>query len=320
MNTKPSSPPQIDRKPQISVIIPAFRARDFICRAIDSALAQSGIAVEVVVIDDASPDDTAAVVAERYHEHPDVRVIRLAQNAGPGAARNEGLRAARASWAAVLDADDAFEPGRLARLLGEAERREVDIIADNVRFYDACEQTVSEPKFRSCKAPLQLTLQSFTDMARPHTGELDLGLLKPMFRRAFLFEKSIFYPEQIRHGEDFNLSFEVLLAGAKFTVLPESGYLWTLRNSGQSQTREDYLSQRREALRIAGRPEVRGDPRLVQSLKRRAKALKVLHYSRQLAKARHDRRYGKLAVLAMKQPWIAKRLAQAAVTRLTSSA
>ncbi|MSP89901.1 MAG: glycosyltransferase family 2 protein [Alphaproteobacteria bacterium] len=95
----------------LAAIIPTHNGRAFIARALDSALAQDAPADEIVVVDDASTDGTADLVAERY---PTVRLVRLPRNVGSGAARNAGVAASTGELIAFLDHDDAWHPGYLA--------------------------------------------------------------------------------------------------------------------------------------------------------------------------------------------------------------
>jgi GT2 family glycosyltransferase len=95
--------------PRISVVIPAYNAATTIGQAIDSILAQTYPAHEVIVVDDGSADVTGDAVAAYGN-----RVIYLRQeNAGPSAARNRGVQQARGEWIAFLDADDWYLPHRL---------------------------------------------------------------------------------------------------------------------------------------------------------------------------------------------------------------
>ncbi len=95
--------------PCFSVIIPAYNAAATLARALDSVLAQTWAAHEIIVVDDGSSDATAAVAAA-YGD----KVRYLYQvNAGVSAARNAGARAASGNWLAFLDADDWYYPNRL---------------------------------------------------------------------------------------------------------------------------------------------------------------------------------------------------------------
>lgn len=98
-------------RPRISVVIPAYNCAPYLPAALDSVLAQTLAAHEVLVIDDGSTDDTPAVLA-RYAGR--VTVVRQ-PNAGETAARNRALEVATGELVAVLDADDVAAPTRLAR-------------------------------------------------------------------------------------------------------------------------------------------------------------------------------------------------------------
>ena len=96
-----------------SVIIPVFNRAQWIGRAVRSVLAQDVDDYEVIVVDDASEDDTVGVVKEAFGDG--VRVIELAQNRGVSAARNRGIEAARGEWLAFLDSDDEWLADKLLK-------------------------------------------------------------------------------------------------------------------------------------------------------------------------------------------------------------
>ncbi len=97
--------------PLVSAIIPTYNRADVIGRAIESVRAQSYGAVEIVVVDDGSTDNTVATLASFG---PAIRVIRQ-ENAGPAAARNAGVRISRGDIVTFLDSDDVWLPSKIER-------------------------------------------------------------------------------------------------------------------------------------------------------------------------------------------------------------
>lgn len=95
----------------VSVVIPTYNRARQVVSAVDSVLAQSVPVHEVIVVDDGSDDDTAAVL------RPYGKAVRLLrqENRGVSSARNLGIRAARGEWLALLDSDDRWLPDKLAR-------------------------------------------------------------------------------------------------------------------------------------------------------------------------------------------------------------
>ncbi len=105
-------------KIDFSVVVPLYNKRDEIAQTLRSILAQSYPPLEILVVDDGSTDGSALIVRE--FDSPLIRLIPQA-NAGECAARNRAISEARGSYLALLDADDAWEPGYLeeiARLIG----------------------------------------------------------------------------------------------------------------------------------------------------------------------------------------------------------
>lgn len=103
--------------PLVSVVMPAYNAARYILEAIDSILRQDYSPIEIVLVDDGSTDNTVSLVEARA---PAARIIRQA-NAGVGAARNTGLRAATGDFVCFLDADDGWFPGKVSTQVGYLE-------------------------------------------------------------------------------------------------------------------------------------------------------------------------------------------------------
>jgi teichuronic acid biosynthesis glycosyltransferase TuaG len=97
--------------------MPAFRAAKIIDATIESVVAQTYGDWELLIADDCSPDNTREVVRAWSEKDSRIRLLELAQNGGPAAARNAGLAQAKGRWLAFLDSDDLWLPAKLERQL-----------------------------------------------------------------------------------------------------------------------------------------------------------------------------------------------------------
>lgn len=269
----------------ISVIIPAFNVAGCISTAIHSALSQSLAPVEIIVVDDASTDDTAAVVADIARDHPSVRLIQMPLNRGAATARNMGLESCSSEWVAILDSDDRYLPQRLEYLVAAAEEAQLDLAADNFYNYDVVANKIVGIAIPPETIGACLTLDRYSFVRNCMTnmaGAVDLGLLKPILRRSFVEAARLRYPEDIRHGEDFIFYLTALVHRAKFAVFPEAHYVYTQRlgsvsgkHSSLTRTKVDLSEVEAESRRIAASQLVDNDPQLAQLLNLRGDRMRA---------------------------------------------
>lgn len=134
---------EVDKK-MISVIIPTFNRAHLLRRAIDSVLSQSYQDVELIVVDDASTDNTATCV--RSYTDPRIRYVRLETNQGACVARNVGVQHAQGEWIAFQDSDDEWLPTKLERQLKQLEDSGADVVfCAFERYNSACEKVQTFP-------------------------------------------------------------------------------------------------------------------------------------------------------------------------------
>jgi glycosyltransferase involved in cell wall biosynthesis len=114
--------------PTVSVVIPAYNRAGTIAAAIESVRNQSFRNLEIIVVDDGSNDETAEFAGAIAKDEKRLRVLSHPHNRGPQAARNTGIRAARAAWIAFLDSDDVYYPDSIEMRLEAARRTGLGII------------------------------------------------------------------------------------------------------------------------------------------------------------------------------------------------
>jgi glycosyltransferase involved in cell wall biosynthesis len=194
-----SGPPPTDPLP-VSVVIPAYNRERLIERALRSVAAQRPARpAEVVVVDDASTDQTAAT-AERMG----ARVVRLGRNGGAAAARNAGIEAASHPWIALLDSDDEWLPHLLASLW--------PLRGDHVLVTGSSLNVGDDPAAdRIGGAPVRtpVVLRSPRALVFPHNFIASSGVI--VRRDAILAAGG--YRTDLRYAEDFDLWLRVLEAG-----------------------------------------------------------------------------------------------------------
>jgi succinoglycan biosynthesis protein ExoO len=216
-----------------SVLMPAYNVSGIIGRALRSAAAQTLPPLEILVIDDCSTDNTVEVVKALARDIPSIRLLSTPANGGPSAARNVGLRAAKADWVALLDADDAWKPGRLKRLSEVASATSADFVADDLVMWDAVADAQFKPSYFELPEPQkQITLvDMFSADDNFNFSKASFTLMKPIFRRKFLTEHKLEYNEDMKVGEDFAFYIENLFNGAKVILINEAYYIYSMPSS-----------------------------------------------------------------------------------------
>lgn len=223
-----------DARAEVCVVIAALNAQDSIGRAVKSALAQEHVR-EVIVVDDGSCDETAKRARLEDDGSNRLAVVSLARCGGPAAARNVALERARSSHFCVLDADDYFLPGRIARLL-EHGIGAWDMLADDIIIVPDGHSGDPPALMGGDTAadPLAVGLEAFVrgNISNPSRHRRELGFLKPVISRDFLAKHGLRYDENLRLGEDYALYVRALIAGARFAIASACGYVAVER--GQS--------------------------------------------------------------------------------------
>jgi len=134
----------------VSVVIPTRNRCSRLLEAVASVRVQTGVVVEIIIVDDASSDETPHVLPALCREDPRLRYVRNESPLGGGGARNAGAVLARGEFVAFLDDDDCFLPGKLERQVA-ALRRTPDAPAASCNFLLYFGE--HQPKLRRLRAP-----------------------------------------------------------------------------------------------------------------------------------------------------------------------
>lgn len=112
---------------QVSVVIPVYKVAQYLSRCVDSVLSQTLQDLQIILVDDGSPDTCPQICDEYAAKDPRIQVIHK-ENGGLASARNAGMDAAGGKWLFFLDSDDWLEPDGLEKLLTVGEASHVDFV------------------------------------------------------------------------------------------------------------------------------------------------------------------------------------------------
>lgn len=216
---------------EVSVLIAAYNTAAYISQAIESALGQTEKNIEIIVVDDASTDETGKI-AQSFSDHR-LKVFRNKENHGQSYSLNRAIREARGKWIALLDSDDWFASDRLEKLLQVAYTEDADMIADDIYFIRDGEKFPWSTLLSESKVHLKINTHIetvfFIENDLPGTWGLPLGLTKPLIKRDFLIQHGIENIESIKMAPDFWFDLNCLAHGARFIFVPQPYYFYRSR-------------------------------------------------------------------------------------------
>jgi glycosyltransferase involved in cell wall biosynthesis len=265
--------------PRMSIVMPAYQAQRTVAAAIDSALAQTVGAVEVIVVDDGSTDATVAEVERRAAADPRVRLLQQA-NAGPSAARNRAIAAARGELIAFLDADDLMLPHYAERMIERLDARlGADLVCCDAWIFDDRRGRIRRATILGESRPPEVLADDpdgqFVQLARGNFVYVGCTA-----RRAALRELGGF-DETTNASEDWDLWLRLLASGRRLELLREPLAVYRL-SAGQAHRDDERMARGQERLdawiRSTGRvPDLNRTPdrslRLREAARRAAQLL-----------------------------------------------
>ncbi|AYL36374.1 bifunctional glycosyltransferase/CDP-glycerol:glycerophosphate glycerophosphotransferase [Streptomyces fungicidicus] len=214
--------------PRFSVIVPVHKVQGYLHACLDSVLGQSYRDIEVIAVDDRSPDGCGAILDAYAARDERVRVLHLPENVGLGRARNAGMPHATGDYLFFLDSDDTLTPGALRAL---ADR--LDETGDpDVLVFDYARTHWWGGTRRNVLAPLlaETSGGTFTAAERPAILDLLMVVWNKVYRRDFVEREGFTFPPG--YYEDTPWTFPVLLSAERVATLDRICVYYRQRRRG----------------------------------------------------------------------------------------
>src|SRR6266550_8791403 len=273
--------------PLISVVLPVGNVAEFLPACLDSVLGeqgQPGGGPEVIAVDDASRDGSGSILDRRAGQDPRLRVIHLAENAGPGPARMRGLAEATGTYVWFVDPDDLLADGALAAVTARLDRGQADVLLIDYLILGSSGQIRPSPGAAllaaprgAAAAPVTLTLAE-----RPALIDRTMTVWSKVFRREFLLGLGVCFPPGIH--EDVPVSCAALLGAERIALLDRVCYLYRRRrHSFLATTSMDHFSIFSSYEQVLARPDAGAGPAGGAGVRAALFGRAIEHYSTVLA-------------------------------------
>lgn len=177
---------------KISVIVPVYRVEQYLPQCVDSILAQTLSDIEVILVDDGSPDRCPAICDEYAARDSRVRVIHQ-ENGGLSAARNAGIERANGEYLCFIDSDDWISPEYCKRLWEAVNSTGADMAACRMARFSGEVREQGQVSFE----PVEATVMEYADFLRRQMGrQIEMGVCNRLFHRS-VFNTLRFMPGRL---------------------------------------------------------------------------------------------------------------------------
>jgi len=232
---------------KVSIIIPVYNVEPYIRRCLLSALNQTHLDLEIIVVDDCGQDASMEVVLDVIGNHPaghKVHVARHEKNRGLSAARNTGINIATGEYVYFLDSDDEITPACIETLVGiNAQYGGVEIVQGNTKIMPINLKEINWCDILYKNFPEHVNdnawiFQHFYNVYKEHIPVISQNKL---IKRQFIHDNNLFYMEGIIH-EDEMWMFYTVQKLRSIAFANEHTYLWHTRPGSITQSGDNYKS------------------------------------------------------------------------------
>lgn len=240
---------------KVSVIVPVYNTEKFICQCVDSLLAQTLADIEIILVNDCSPDNCLSIMEDYRAKFPDkVKVIDSPVNLKQGGARNLGIKIAEGEYIGFVDSDDAVAPEMYERLYAACSSDKTDAAFVQYMSIKEDERYESHLNFRKSKIVWSADmLASYNGKELSVADKSELICNYPtsvccgIYKRELIVKNELFFPEHLRYEDNFWVTLTKMYLD-KVVYLPEVMYFY--RANSQSTVNQMNQSYQFDRIRI----------------------------------------------------------------------
>ncbi|MFA6808545.1 MAG: glycosyltransferase family 2 protein, partial [Eubacteriales bacterium] len=187
---------------KISIIIPIYKVEKQLRRCLDSVINQTYKNIEIILVDDGSPDKCGEICDEYAKKDNRVKVIHKA-NEGVSEARNTGMRIASGQYLFFIDSDDFIEENTVYLLYKRAIETDSDIVIGNFQFINEKQEITYRKPFEKEYLDKKMMKSSNEKFKYFFGKSYGINVWNKLYKLDFLNEANIYFDKTIDYGEDF---------------------------------------------------------------------------------------------------------------------
>lgn len=186
-------------KKLVSVIIPVYNVEKYISKTVESVINQDYSNVEIILVDDGSPDNSTKIIDEMARR--DHRIVCIhKENGGVSSARNAGLKIAKGEYVTFIDGDDWVEPNYISYLLNLVENNKCEIGMNKNNFSD----------YNMKSSDKEYVVKAEKAIEWIYLGDIFVAVWNKIYSVSFLKSNNIFFDENIWYGEGMLFNIDCL--------------------------------------------------------------------------------------------------------------
>lgn len=227
--------------PLVSVIVAVYNVEKYLSQCLDSLVNQTLKNIEIIVVNDASTDNSLGIIKEYQARHHNLRVVDCKKNLGLASVRNLGMRLAKGTYIGFVDGDDWAEPRKYEWMYRRADRDTADIVfAGNKQFVDDTKQFLpgnDRHIWDALNPKLKQTVFHATEESRVFV--IEPAVWAKLYKRSFLQEHTLEFEGGMNSVEDVIFHFAVLWKAKRISLLDKPLSFYRLNRPGQITGRKD---------------------------------------------------------------------------------
>ena len=222
---------------KVSVIVTVYNVEKYIRRCIESIQKQTIKDIEIIVVDDGTPDNSMSIVEEIAHNDDRIKIIRHEKNMGLMWARKTGYTAANGEYIAFCDSDDYLPENSIELLLKEAEETQADIVSGNYTHVKVDGSQIV------CRNQLKYGNDKLSVFKSLLKNEMKHTIWGKLYRASILKDYSYKTYEHFTNGEDGCLFYQIVENVSKMVQIekPVYYYMQNMQSSTQVRLRDNAI-------------------------------------------------------------------------------